>query len=706
MKRPLWTIGLCFSLGLLTAATVELRLCMVLGAICGVLAIFAVCLPDWRHTAAPAALFSAAAAFCIFTAQYLRLVLPAENYIDSEVTISATVTQADGTYLTAKITSGDLPEGTLLRVYAKEIDAEVGSRLSGHCYVQAHDSGFARLVTYDPLTVSPGEGLRYSLALWRRQLGQDYATLDETSSGILWAMCLGDARSLPTAVTTDFRMAGTAHLLVVSGLHVSIIAAAVLFLLKKLRRPHFLRPLLAMIAVLLYMGLTGFHYSVLRAGIMQLVFLSGTLLGRESDGRNSLGGALLLILLLDTSAVYDTGLWMSASSIAGLLILYPAWRRKLLVSKTLSSQKRAVRLARWTLDSLLISLSAVVAIAPVQLIVFRQFTWISPFSNLLAVPVATPLVITGGLAALTSLSPALTFLTTPLLFLADLLSRYLTGVSALFARIPYATLTVDSPYLITWILGSMVLILLGWYLFKGRGIRAALLCSAVTLTAGAGVFALAMQGVTTVQALPVGDGTALLATNPEYTILVLTGETKATARSAATQLSANGVWQIDWLLLPSTVQSGIVTEALTDHGIAIERIAVTTADESLSEGIPCTLWHTALSLGDDWCVERLSAGWLRLWLNDTCCLITPPDGDASQLNADWRSAHLLIYDRVPPLHNTALTARQGIVCCEPEALSGVTKALPHGLYPLWFTVDHTVTIYTRGRGDLYLPKEE
>ena len=706
MKRPLWTVGLCFSLGLLAAAVVELRLCMVLGAVCGILAIFAVCLPDWRHTAAPAALFSAAAAFCIFTVQYLRLAQPAEAYADTEVAVTATVTKADAPYLTVTITGGDLPEGTRLLVYTQDTDVAAGSVLTGRCYVQAADTGFARLITFDPLTVSAGVGLRYTLARWQQRLGQVYDTLDAETGGILRAMCLGDGRRLPAETNAAFRMAGTAHLLVVSGLHVSIIAATVLFLLRRLRRPRWLCPLLAATAVLLYMGLTGFHYSVLRAGMMQLLFLLGNLLGREADGRNSLGGALFFILLFDTAAVYDVGLWMSATSTAGLLLLYPALRRRMMPKKWLQPSSLPQRLGRHGLDSLLVSLSAVVAITPVQLLIFRQFTWISPLTNLFAVPASTPLVITGGLAALTGLTPTLSFVTAPLLFVARLLARYLSGVSALFARVPYATLPVESPYLILWILGSMALIGLGWYFYKGRGLKAALLCSAVTLIAGVSIWTVAMHGVTTVQTLPVGYGTALLATDTSQAVLVFTGETKATARSAAGQLTEAGVKRLNWLILPHAVNQGAAVQTLTENGIAVERVAATAPSDALPDTVPLTMWDSTLSLTDEWRAERLSTGWLRLFIGDTCCLIAPPDGDAANLNGDWRTTHLLIYDREPPLHNTALTAEQAIVSCEPASLSAVTRALPRGTYPLVLLTDDALLLRTRGRGDLSIPKEE
>lgn len=706
MKRPLWTVGLCFSLGLLAAAMVELRLCMALGAVCGILAIFAVCLPNWRHTAAPAALFSAAAAFCIFTTQYVRLVLPAEAYADTEVAVTATVTEVDIPYLTAKVTDGDLPKGTRLVVHTQDADVAAGSTLTGRCYVQAIDSGFTRLITFDPLTVSAGEGLRYTLALWQQQLGQVYDTLGPETGSILWAMCLGDGRHLSVDTTAAFRMAGTAHLLVVSGLHVSIIAAAVLFLLRRLHRPHWLCPFLAIMAVLLYMGLTGFHYSVLRAGIMQLLFLLGTLLGREADGRNSLGGALLFILLFDTAAVYDVGLWMSATSTAVLLLLYPALRRWMMPKKWLHPSSLLQRLVRYGLDSLLVSLSAVVAITPVQLLIFRQFTWISPLTNLFAVPVSTPLVITGGLAALTGLSPALSFVTAPLLLLAQLLAWYLNAVSALFARVPYATLAVESPYLILWILGSMALIGLGWYFYKGHGLKAALLCSAVTLIAGVSIWTVAVYGVTTVQALPIGDGTALLATDANQAVLLFTGETKATARCAADQLAETGVKRLDWLILPHSVNNGVTVQVLSENGITVERVATTAPDGILPDTVPLTVWDSTLSLTDEWRAERLYTGWLRLFIGDTCCLITPPGGDAATLNGDWRSTHLLIYDREPPLHNTALIAQRAIVSCEPAFLSAVTKALPRGTYPLELLTDDAVLLRTRGRGDLSIPKEE
>ena len=700
MKRPLWTVGLCLALGTLAAALIPLRLSLGIGAVCFVLAIGAVCLPDWRHTAAPAVLFTTAAALFLFLIHTVRVVLPAEAYIGSTVTVTGEVREAEREYAVLRVTDGDLPKGVSLIVRTAQ-PAEAGQIMHGECTLRRTADTFAdvRIQTSDPLTVEAGTGAVYRLSMWRKRLASTFDRIGGQTGEILCAMCMGDDRGIDDAAYLAFRRAGTAHLLCVSGLHVSVIATAVWGLLSRIRRLRILPPLLAMAAVVLYMGLTGFHYAVLRAGLMQLLFLLGLVLRREPDGRNSLGFAVTLILLFDPAAVYDAGFWLSVCATAGLLILYPALRRAVKKRQKPGEQPRWRRMGRALLDSMLLSACAVAAITPVSLLIFRQFTWISPLSNLFAVPMATPLVVTGCLAALFGLVPALSFLTVPLLFCAGLCARWINFVSELFAKIPFATVTVRSPWLIAWIIGSMGLAAILWRLSRGKGLRVAAVASAVALVCGTALFTGLTHDVTTLRVLSVGDGTAVLVQNRQTTGAVVFGGGRAVAYPLRTALSEYGADTLDWLVAADKQweSNDAFLSAFADRGGKAERIYDSKAFSEAGEG--------EIVLADTVGIAAQGGGFVTLRAGETAVLFCPVDGDAAALPAEKRSAQLLIFDRVPPLHVTALTGRHAVFSSDAAALPGATKALPWGAVPLSLTADGDVTVLTRGRGDTVCREE-
>lgn len=117
------------------------------------------------------------------------------------------------------------------------------------------------------------------------------------------------------------------------------------------------------------------------------------------------------------------------------------------------------------------------------------------------------------------------------------------------------------------------------------------------------------------------------------------------------------------------------------------------AAQFMGAGDTMTFWDN----GSIVCSED---GFVQLHLGQTRLLFCPAAGDSASLNADWRRAHAVIFDRVPPLHSTVLTAQLATIACRVERLPHVTKALPWGRYPIMPAVGRDVEMVTRGQGDI------
>jgi competence protein ComEC len=148
---------------------------------------------------------------------------------------------------------------------------------------------------------------------------------------ILAAVTVADKSGIDGQMWTLFQQFGINHLLVISGLHVGLVASIGYLLGKVLARiilvtgqvVAWLPPALAFLIALAYAALAGFSLPTQRALIMLGCFCLAPVLGRESAPWNSLLLAAFLILLLNAMAPLESGFWLSFGAVAALLWLAP-----------------------------------------------------------------------------------------------------------------------------------------------------------------------------------------------------------------------------------------------------------------------------------------------------------------------------------------------------------------------------------------------
>jgi competence protein ComEC len=186
------------------------------------------------------------------------------------------------------------------------------------------------------------------------------------------ALLYGEAHALPPRWQEGFRRAGLAHLLAVSGLHVGMVAGAVLLL--TLKAPRELRIVAALVACSAYALLVGPRPSLLRALLMATLGGAALLLRRPPQPLNALGAATLMLLVDDPAWVGELGFQLSVAATAGILILAPSLMRWLsLLPPALAT-------------SLAVTLAAQLATLPWSLAAFHRFCPLAPVANLVAIP--------------------------------------------------------------------------------------------------------------------------------------------------------------------------------------------------------------------------------------------------------------------------------------------------------------------------------
>ena len=140
---------------------------------------------------------------------------------------------------------------------------------------------------------------------------------------------LGKRSDVPSETLDTFRNSGTFHVLAVSGLHVGLIAGFCYFGFSRFRFPQKVVCLLTIIAVLIYASLIGFRPSVFRAALMAILYLSATLIDRDTDIFNLLAFAALVLLLLNPYQLWDVGFQLSFVAVAAIVYFVPKMEKPL-----------------------------------------------------------------------------------------------------------------------------------------------------------------------------------------------------------------------------------------------------------------------------------------------------------------------------------------------------------------------------------------
>lgn len=254
------------------------------------------------------------------------------------------------------------------------------------------------------------------------------------------ALTLRAQGALPPEVRQEFARAGLAHILAISGLHVAILAGAIMLLLRALRCSPGRARLAGTLASFGYVWLLGAPAPALRAALMLALWCWAHLRQRPPVRGALLAAALLAIVALDPWATFEAGMWLSFAGVVGCAFAARAFGR------WVRESGKAARRARW-LTPLAVSAGAVLATTPVQLAGFGTASPVAIVSNLVAIPVTTlaipTLALSLGLASLpgpfaASCAGVAAAASAPLL---DLLER----VASVAAGLEWGTITPDEP---------------------------------------------------------------------------------------------------------------------------------------------------------------------------------------------------------------------------------------------------------------------
>ena len=234
----------------------------------------------------------------------------------------------------------------------------------------------------------------WSFGGWRLDIRRQFEPLmaDKPEAAVTLALLTGDRAQVSDGISHLYQDSGIIHLMAISGPHVILFAAAVVWLVRQALglRPAWYRRIpfyrvqwpLMLLASLLYGALAGWSLPTQRTLVMLAVCTLAALAGRVNDPWGVLWRALALVLFWQPLSVHAAGFWLSFGAVA-LIMLWSARTRQQPV----------------LLQAAGLQLYLFLALMPLSLLFFGQISLVSPLANAVAVPmigfVVVPLAMTG-----------------------------------------------------------------------------------------------------------------------------------------------------------------------------------------------------------------------------------------------------------------------------------------------------------------------
>ncbi len=282
--------------------------------------------------------------------------------------------------------------------------------------------------------IEPGGMInRLGYGIKNKVLGIVEYCLSKNQAGLLAGMIIGYKDGLDENAFEAFSKAGLTHIMVASGMNVAFIILPLLFLFKRLNIGNRASSVITIFVLILFVFVTGFSASVVRAVIMGIIILIGKIIMREPDIYTSISAAALIILFINPFTIFDIGFQLSFGATLSLVMFYP-------VIKAGVSQ---IRIPEIIADTLAATLAAQIGVVPITLYYFNNLSIISVVSNLLVVPMVQIITIIGFIMVFAGLIDI--NLAVLIGYINNTFLSFVLFVTETSSKVPFASLKLPTP---------------------------------------------------------------------------------------------------------------------------------------------------------------------------------------------------------------------------------------------------------------------
>ena len=286
--------------------------------------------------------------------------------------------------------------------------------------------------------LKPAKPTTYSKILWFKNKTRDLinANFTEPQGAFISALLLGLKRQVPQEVRDWFARSGTAHVLAVSGLHISVLCQLIMIFFTSvllIRRQKAFYP--TVLLIILFVILAGAPASAIRAAIMGLALIAGEKIGRPQSGSRLIVLTATIMLLINPKLLKaDIGFQLSFVAVLGLSFFTQPFSQ--FFKKVPNFNFFPLR------QYLAASLSAQIFVLPLVLYYFGNLSLIAPLANVLTL-VMMPIIMTLGLCfALAGLIHI--YLAKIIFYPLWLLLTYVILIAKIGSSIPYLSFVISN----------------------------------------------------------------------------------------------------------------------------------------------------------------------------------------------------------------------------------------------------------------------
>lgn len=286
-----------------------------------------------------------------------------------------------------------------------------------------------------------------------------YQNISLPQGAILAAMLLGDKNQLSEELKEQLNIAGVRHITAISGLHITVLSAILmnLFLFFGLWRQQ--AYWFSVIFIALFIIMTGFQPSAVRAGIMGGIFLTAQYIGKQNNSLRAIVFAGTLMLIFNPLLLkFDVGFQLSFLAMLGIIYFLPVFEHFMDFIKN-----------NYIKSILAMTLSAYFFTFPIIIYNFGYLSLIAPLTNLLIIPFLYPLMFLGLIFLFSGMVfPLLAWFLSLFLWLILTLIIKIVGF---FSQIPLAALKIENVHWFWLIILYFLLISISYKIYKSQKLK-------------------------------------------------------------------------------------------------------------------------------------------------------------------------------------------------------------------------------------------
>lgn len=719
LRRPLYAFALVFFFTAVLLIGFGERYGLTVLVVTAPTFLIALLVPSLRRTQSIILLLLAVllAATTVYT-RHVAMVEPLERLGNTTCVSTLRITalpEGNSTMYRATVVKSDtLPRGTRLSVSVldPEVLCERYDEVSGELSLYSLPAAQKHLRGDDVFLMGRFEGkvqvrngsgsfMETAVSAVRNGMLQNMRThLPDARGDLLAGVCLGEVSSFSEDMQTDFRKSGLTHILVVSGLHMALLSAAIYKVMRLLKAGKGLTLCVTLLFLWVFMLMVGFSASVIRSSVMLHFLLIGQSLRIRADARTSLAVALLLIVLQNPYAVQDIGFLLSFASTLGMVVLTP------LVHKAVEKIPflYAHPYVKGGILAVCTPLIVMVFTAPILAYAFGALPILSPLANLLVGLPTTALLYLGMIGSVLLCIPGLSFVAQGVLLVAGGLAKWIMLVARVVAGTPGAQFKIGHTVVLLLLFVIPVLLYWSYKLLKKRGLIRAGIASVAMVAVCCSMLFVFSKKMTFIRVFSRENAFAMTIQSGERTVVLMSGDDHYGYITAGRFLLSCGIDTVDALVVLDGKFEMTASLARLTEMVSVDTMIYPKSKPDMTAGI-ADIQRVQIDGAMDLTVKGVrlerQGAWWRLTIGDTRLLLSLEYGTVRSLSEDWRLAHLAIYmDEVPEMVSS-LTVQRAIMVCTPQRVRYVTGELPWGRYPIDLAAQHEkLTLCTTGEGNV------